>query len=497
MSLREITLYHLLQHNARVYASQPALLTGEVEVTHSEFLERVNRLAAGMINHGIEKGDRVCILAQNSMEYLELYGACSKTGAIAYPINWRLTPKEVSQVFNLAAPAMLVVGIEHVPQTVDLDISGVKVRATLGEGAENGYLRFSELYDDSLEMVTVVQSDDPFVIISTAAVDGVPKGAVLTHRNLIMSGYATIAKLGLGAMDRHLAALPFFHITGLGLSLAVNQAGGANVVMESFDAAVASTLIDRLQVTVMADFPPILSLLLDAREDSSGGWSSLRMVLGLDAPDVIQRLHADTDAKFWTGFGQSETSGVATLAAVEEKPGSAGQPLSIAQIRTVDHMDKDVPLGEPGEIVARGPMVFTGYWQDPDATAYALRNDWHHTGDIGSLDSDGYLYYVGRMPEKELVKSGGENIYPAEVEHVLQSLTAVEAVCVIGVPDSEWGESIKAVVVFAPGESLTEEEIRTSVADRIASFKKPRFIEIVEDLPRQENGEIDRVAAKE
>jgi acyl-CoA synthetase (AMP-forming)/AMP-acid ligase II len=142
-------------------------------------------------------------------------------------------------------------------------------------------------------------------------------------------------------------------------------------------------------------------------------------------------------------------------------------------------------------------MVFAGYWRDPDATTYTLRDAWHHTGDMGTLDSDGYLYYVGRLPEKELVKSGGENIYPAEVEHVLQNLPEIEAVCVIGVPDSEWGESVKAVVEFAPGESLTEEEIRTSVSERIASFKKPRFVEIVEALPRQENGEIDRVAVKE
>jgi long-chain acyl-CoA synthetase len=266
--------------------------------------------------------------------------------------------------------------------------------------------------------------------------------------------------------------------------------------METFDPTQAAPLMDEHQVTLLADFPPILAMLLDAKETSGAKWDSLRYVMGLDAPDVIQRLYQETKAKFWTGFGQSEITGVATLGEVIEKPGSAGRPVSLARVRCVDEAGEDVPLGEQGEIVVRGPTVFDGYWRDPDATYYAFRQGWHHTGDIGKFDEDGYLFYVGRMPEKELIKSGGENIYPAEVEHILQELPEVSAVCVFGVPDPEWGEAVKAIVELAQGESLTEEEIRQAVANRIASFKKPRIVEFTDVLPRTPEGQIDRAEVK-
>jgi long-chain acyl-CoA synthetase len=276
----------------------------------------------------------------------------------------------------------------------------------------------------------------------------------------------------------------------------MSQVGGANVVLEIFDPAAGSNLIDEHQVTLMADFPPVLSMFLDAREAGGAHWESLRLVLGLDAPDVIQRLHAETNAKFWTGFGQSETSGVVTLMAVVEKPGAAGRPLPAARIRCVDELGEDVPVGEPGEIVVQGPLVFLEYWRDPDATDYAFRDGWHHTGDIGKFDGDGYLYYVGRKPEKDLIKSGGENVYPEEVERIIRELPQVSAVSVIGIPDPKWGEAVKAVVELEPGAELTAEEITEAVASRIASYKKPRHVDFVEDLPRDPSGEIDREAVK-
>jgi acyl-CoA synthetase (AMP-forming)/AMP-acid ligase II len=497
MGLRNFTFYQLLQHNATVHATSPAVISAGKIVSHAESLVRVDRLAAGMVAHGISKGDRVCILAQNSTEYLDIYGACAKTGAIAYPINWRLSADEVGQVIDLADPSMLVAGVGHLPQLEGYDHSKFKLRALIGEGSSEGFVPIDELYLDTPTEAEEIDGDDPFVIISTAAVAGLPRGAVLTHNNMMIAGYPVIASLSLGSNDRHLAALPLFHITGLGLSLVVLQVGGANVVMETFDPAGAAELIDTFDITLMADFPPILSMLLDAKEASGAEWNHLRYVLGLDAPDTIQRLHQESGAKFWTGFGQSETSGLATMGSVEEKPGSAGRPIAIAEIRCVDTDGDDVPPGEPGEIVVRGPIVFKGYWGDPDATGYTFRQDWHHTGDVGRFDEEGYLYYVGRMPEKDLIKSGGENVYPAEVEHVVEEMSEVEAVCVIGVPDEEWGESVKAIVELKPGKSLTEDDIRTRVAEKIASFKKPRSVEFVEEIPRTEDGETDRAAVKE
>jgi acyl-CoA synthetase (AMP-forming)/AMP-acid ligase II len=497
MGLRDYSLYDFIRHNASKADHEPAVITADQTLTHMQFLERVDQLAAGLTEQGIKKGDRICILAQNSAQYLELYGACAKTGAVAYPINWRLSAAEVGDVLILAEPEMLVVGYGHLPQVEISDTSRVKLRAIIGPGSAQGFTPLDDLYRTPLEKPIEVHPEDPFVIISTAAVAGKPRGAVLTHANMISAGYMLITELQLSAADRHLAALPLFHITGLGLSLSMLQIGAANVVQETFDPAKAVQMMDEHNVSLVAVFPPILSMLLDSRQAAGASWDSLKHVLGLDAPDTIQRLYTETKGKFWTGFGQAETSGVVTLVRVDTtKPGATGKPLPMVRLRCVDESGNDVPTGEVGEIAVQSPTVFKGYWNDPDATQYAFRHGWHHTGDLGKFDDAGYLYYAGRKPEKDLIKSGGENVYPAEVEHVLQNLPDVAAVCVIGVPDEQWGEAVKAVVELVPGTTMTAEQISTAVAEQIASYKKPRYVDFVSALPRTPTGEIDRAAVK-
>lgn len=503
MGLRDIGVYDVLQHNARTAGAAPAAFVEGQALSHQQFLDRVDRLAAGLAAQGIAKGDRVCILAQNSIEYLDLYGACAKTGAIAYPINWRLSASEVGAVIVLAEPQMLVVGAGHLPQIEGLDLSRLRVRAIVGPGSAPGFVPLDEMYQtpaapgaDPSAGSGQAGGDDPLAIISTAAVAGLPRGAVITHHNLIWAGYQTMVALGLTARDRHLAALPLFHIAGLALSLTVLQAGGANVIIAAFDPTRAAQLIDEHQATLMADFPPVLATLLDARDKVGAHWQSLRHVVGLDAPDTIKRLYAETDAKFWTGFGQSETTGLVTSMRADEKPGAAGRPIPLARVRCVNEAGQAVPAGEPGEILVQGPLVFAGYWRDPDATDFAFRQGWHHTGDIGKFDAEGYLYYVGRKPEKELIKTGGENVYPAEVERAIQEMPEVAAACVIGVPDPKWGEAVKAVVELVPGQTLTAEQVVAAVVNRIAAYKKPQRVDFVSKLPRQADGEIDRAAVK-
>jgi acyl-CoA synthetase (AMP-forming)/AMP-acid ligase II len=489
------TLYEILTTNAEQYGDELAAASPANTLTHNEFLDRVDHLAGGLSASGLEHGDRICVLAQNSLEYLGLYGACAKTGTIAYPINWRLSAEEVGTVLKLADPSCLIVGVEHIAQLEGLDLGLIELKLVIGEAPVEGFRPLAELYSASVQPPAEVSESDPFVIISTAAVAGVPRGAVLTHGNMLHANDQIIESIELSASDRHLAALPLFHITGLGLSLATNAAGGANVVTPAFDPALSARMIDEHDVTLMADFPPVLQMLMEARGEAS--WESLKMVFGLDSPDVIQKLQTETSARFYTGFGQSETSGAVTFGPADERPGSAGKPLPQATIRLVDESDDDVPLGQPGEIVVQGPLVFAGYWRDPDATAFTGRNGWHHTGDLGRFDEDGYLYYVGRKPEKELIKSGGENVYPAEVEHVILDLPQVAAVCVIGVPDEKYGETVKAVIELDPGGELSAESVQQAVADRIASFKKPRLVEFVEALPRLESGEVDREQVKD
>src|SRR3989449_243188 len=412
MDVHGLTIHGLIERGAALYGEAPAFIQGERSLTFRELPRRVEALAAGLADLGIGKGDRVCVLAQNDVDYVVLYGACARQGIIAYPINWRLTAQEVERVVERAAPRMVM------------------------------------------------------------------------------------ACLGLSATDHYLLALPLFHVTGLGMALAHMHAGGTNVVVPRFDPEDAVRLIDRHRVTHVSDFPPVLSSLLDAAEKLGSRLQSLKHVSGLDASPTIQRLHESTGAQFWTGFGQSETSGFVSFQRVLDRPGAAGKPVPLAQATVVDDYDRDVPVGTPGEIVVRGPLVFQGYFDQPEGTAYTFRNGWHHTGDVGRFDADGYLHYVRRKPEKELIKPGGEDVYPAEVETVIMQMEGVSGVCVYGIPDARWGEAIKAVVeVKTPGQ-YTAQQVSDFVASKIARFKRPHVVVFVDALARAADGSVDREAVK-
>lgn len=491
MSVEVPSLYALLADNAQQRPEQPAAINSARALSHAGMLQRVDRLAAGFSEIGLQVGDRVAILAQNSIEYLELYGACARNGLIAAPVNWRLTPQEIAAVLALTEPQLLVLG----EQFAGLDL-GIDRSYVLAEAVTAGRPPLSQLYQDAASSDPAARAELPFVIIPTAAVEGRPRGALLTQSNLVHAAQAQVAALELTSQDRYLAALPLYHIFALGYWAVMTVAGGATVVLESFDPAAAAMLIESAQVTLFPSFPPVLETLLEAQAATWAKWANLRYVVGLDKPETIQRLLNETEAEFWTGFGQSETTGGVTIGSAVERPGSAGKPLPGVELCLVDGQDRPVPAGEVGEIAVRGPVVFAGYWNDPEATAFAMRGGWHHTGDLGRLDEEGYLFYAGRKPEKELIKSGGENVYPAEVENVLQGLPQVEAACVFGVMDEKWGEAVKAVIELVPGQQLSVEQVIQAITAQVASYKKPRYIEFVAKLPRSSSGEIDRAAVK-
>jgi len=240
----------------------------------------------------------------------------------------------------------------------------------------------------------------------------------------------------------------------------------------------------------------MLGMLLQKLERQNYDISSLKHVVGIDHPANIEKFNQKAKAKFWVGFGQSETTGLVTICPYSEKPGSAGKEGPLAKIRLVDEQDREVEAGNPGKICVRDPLVFLGYCNLEEENQYTLRNDWHHTGDIGRLDENGYLWYVKRKAEKELIKPGGENVYPAEVEKIILQNPEVAEVAVIGVKDLEWGEAIKAVCVPKPGNSLTPQELIDFVASRIARFKKPKYIEFVPALPKCPDGSLDRERVK-
>jgi acyl-CoA synthetase (AMP-forming)/AMP-acid ligase II len=499
MGVQAFTLYDMMARGAALHGDAPALIQGPRQWSFRQLRERVDALAAGLADLGIGKGDRVCILAQNDAAYVELYGACARQGIVAYPVNWRLTAPEVARVMERAAPRMLVADASTLPVVGDWPATRREVAHwyQLGERPAPGFEALARLYRDGAPPPAAdVAPGDPFAVISTAAVDVIPRGAVLTHDNIVTASLVSMAAIGYTAADRYLVALPLFHIAALGGLVAHMHAGGASVVMDRFDAEEAVRLIDAHGVTHVSDFPPVLASLLDAAQKAGSKLASLKHVSGLDAPPTIERLHRETRAQFWTGFGQSETSGFVTIQRVQDRPGAAGRPVPACQVRLVDDYGREVPAGTPGEIVVRGPLVFQGYFGQPDVTAYTLRDGWHHTGDVGRFDAEGWLHYVKRKPEKELIKPGGENVYPAEVEAVIVQMDGVSGACVYGIPDARWGEAIKAVVEVRPADRYAAREVSDFVGARIARFKRPSVVAFTEALPRTAEGAVDRDAVK-
>ena len=498
MGLYDYTIYSIIKRNARVNGNRTALIYGNQRITHRQFLEKVDRLSCGLLGAGLKRGDRIGVLGQNSLEYVYLYGAAAKVGAIMIPINWRLDSEEIKYVISDGAPKILFASPEF-QDTIRPLISRlgcIEKTFTLGQ-AQGSFSAFDDLMYSKLICPEVdVCSNDGYVIIYTAAVEGKPRGVELTHQNPIASNLQNMYYMALNWEDVHLLMLPLFHIAGLGMTLSVMQAGGSNIIIPKFDVDFVLKHIQEDKVTVFGEFPPMLQTLLEKAEEGDYNLSSLRHVVGLDYPDTVKRFEEMTGATFWAAYGQSETSGVFSFAPYSERPGSAGVPSFMVEVQIIDDYGNIMETGKSGEIVIRGPMVFKGYWNLEKDNEYTFRDGWHHTGDNGHLDKDGYLWYVGRKAEKELIKPGGENVYPAEVEKVILEHPLVEEVSVIGIPDKQWGEAIKAICVLKQSESLAENELVEFVAARIAWYKKPKYVVFVPNLPKTEDGLIDRERVK-
>jgi len=503
MGLRDFTLFDIVERNARLHAGRLAFAFDGERITHADYLARVERLAAGLAHAGIRPGDRIAILSQNNLEFVDLYGAAARLGATVVPINWRLSAEEIAYVAADAAPKIVIAdaGNQPVLQGAKQKLPMVERWYGIGGGAAP-FSPYAELTEAGAKggriAVPYSNADAGLVMIHTAAVGGRPRGALLSHANLIAASLQLLHYWSLTPDDVNLGVLPLFHVAGLGMLLASQYAGGATIVMAKFDAGAALAAIQTERVTMLAEFPPILTMLLDAAEARPAELASLRIATGLDSPETIGRFERQCPhARFWSVFGQSETSGFVTMGRFRDKPGAAGKPTFLATVAILDEADKPVAAGEVGEIAVRGPTVFRGYWNCDADTAFTFRKDWHHTGDQGAFDAEGYLWYKGRSPAKELIKPGGENVYPAEVEREIAAHPAIAEVVVLGVPDAQWGEAIKAVCTFKAGQTATAQQVIDFVGGRIARYKRPKYVEFVGAMPKTAAGSIDRVKVKE
>lgn len=499
MGLRDYTLCNVMERNRRLYGDRLAFVAGNARITHGEYATKVVHLAAGFLQLGLEAGDRVAVLARNCLEYVEIFGAAARLGLIVVPVNWRLTADEIEYVIADTTPSVVVVDADYAPLIEEMRarLGWVQHYFVLGAGC-NGFDTFGGLYRrDTTTAAADIPASSPLMILQTAAVGGRPRGAVLSHMGLLTASLQQGVAWGMGPRDVNLGVLPLFHVSGISLLLATQQAGGATIILPDFDPRKVVGAIAAERATVCATFPPMLATLLDSIGQEYSQLSSLRHVIGIDSPETIARFESVCrSACFWVAYGQSEVSGAVTLAPFRERPGSAGRPGTFADIAVVDDLDRPVPTGQTGELVIRGPMVFNGYWGRDLDNELTFRNDWHHTGDLGRFDDDGYVWYAGPSPAKELIKSGGENVYPAEVERILLEHPSVVDAAVFGVPDPKWGEAIRAVCVLRAGSNVAADALIEFTGARIARYKRPKRVVFVSALPRNSMGMLDRSRLK-
>ncbi len=498
MPLRSFTVYDIFKRNARVFGKRTALQTEERSITFGELFSQTRSVMAALASCGVGRGDRVALLTRNRAEFFPLFGAAAGLGAIVVPVNARLVPEEIRHILADTNPLLFFYEREFEGILPDLAQGLASATELIAFGEDGGGRRgFDSFLAHPAGEAAAVADDEPCVIIPTAAIQGKPRGAVLTHRNLVACSIHAASAIGLTYEDAYLNILPLFHIAGLMAALAVFHAGGRNLLMAKYDPVAAGRLIDREGVSFIGNFPPILTQLLDAQAAGECSLAALRHVLGVELPDTVKRFEKLGTGQFWLAYGQTETVGLTCFCLNAERPGSAGRPGPLVDLRIVDEADREVEANTPGEIVIRGPLVFAGYWGEKELTEQTLRGGWHHTGDVGRLDEEGFLFFVGRKAEKELIKPGGENVYPAEVEKAVLEHPAIGEVAVIGVPDPKFGEGIKAVCTLKEGARVTAQELIEFVGGRIARYKKPGTVEFVAALPKGPGGAVDRAKVKQ
>ncbi len=506
-----------------------AFATPDKKATHFEgrdfswitFKNRILGMGQSLIDLGVSPGDRVAFLGQNSQWLVEMYYAPCAIGAICVPINYRLAVEEMVAVIADCSPEVLIVDRHFQPQAAALMAQCPTLKHLIfadwdgpGEALPTGTLHYDTLvlgagvvadnaFDDRASA-----SDETMMIFYTSGTTGLPKGVMLSHNNLLANAVGSGHLYGYQPTDVLLLSGPLFHL-GTGSRVYTSIAYGTTMVIQSkFEVTETMDLIQRQRVTTMTLVPTMLRMIMDHPEFDKFDFSSIRCLTYGAAPMPIslmeQVIAAIPGVVFCQGYGATETSPVLSILVPADhvpgnpridKLGSVGQPIIYGDLRIVDENDNPMPQGETGEIVIRGPQVMQGYWRREDETATAIRGGFYHTGDAGYLDEDGYLYIAGRT--KEMIISGGENVYPIETENCLTKHDAVAQCAVLGIPHEHWGETVHAVVALHEGALVTTEALIAYCREHIAHYKAPRGVTIWDGpLPLSATNKIDKNALK-
>ncbi|MGP4023156.1 long-chain-fatty-acid--CoA ligase [Actinomadura sp. 3N407] len=497
-------LTEVLRERAGSHPDRVAFIAGDTEITYGDFDRRVDRVASALAAVGIVPGDRVAVLDKNSLEYAEQLFGAARVGAAQVPVNYRLAPDEVAYIVNNAQAKVFVVGPEFVPV---LDAIAEKLEHTttmvvIG-GSDHRYKDYAAWVDEASGPPPEHEPDtaDVFVQLYSSGTTGLPKGVMLTHDNFLAALTVTNDVWDIDESSVLMVAMPMYHVAGNVLTVSTVYNGLAGVIAREPDPTLIAQGIERHRVTHIFLVPVLLQFMPLIPEVTAADMSSVQLMLYGASPISEGVLRAAMemlpDAEFMQVYGLTEVTGAITMLPAEDhdpdgpnahRLRSAGLPNATCNLKIVDPAtQEEMPPGQVGEIVCQTPQNMKGYWGLPDATATALSEDnWFRTGDAGYLDEDGYLYIHDRV--KDMIISGGENIYPAEVENVLMSHPEVTDCAVIGVPSERWGETPKALVVLSS--DVPEQDIIDYCREHLAHFKCPSSVERRDEIPRNPTGKI-------
>ncbi len=474
---------------------KPALVFGTEVLTYRELADTTDRTATVLRQQGIGRGDAVAFFGENSPRFLQVMFAAARIGAVFVPVNTRLAPPEIAHVLS-DSHARLVI---HDPRAADRIVTAPGVGTLPADGVDSLSALIAAAPPETT--TTPVSLDEPAAIIYTSGTTGRAKGAILTHRNLTWVALNCVVDYDVVSTDVALMISPLFHVASLGMGALPVILKGATMVLEpGFEPGRALAQIERHGVTMLSGVPTTYQMMADHPDWASTDLSTLRKLTcgGSAVPDRILNAYEDRGLSFSQGYGMTETAPGATSLApamTRAKQGSVGLPHFFTDVRVTRPDGSQAPPGEIGEIEITGPNVFPGYHDLPVASAAAFTADgWFRSGDLGYLDGDGYLYIADRL--KDMIISGGENIYPAEVENLINDIEGVTGVAVVGVPDERWGEVPWAVLTLRSGATVDTDTVRMHLEGRLARFKLPKRVIVVDELPRTASGKVRKAEVR-
>lgn len=481
-------LSHWIERHARFAPGAVAIRFEGAAISYAELARRVARAAAVLAGLGVKRDDAVAWLGLNHPAVLVLLFACARLGAMLVPLNWRLAPPEHARVLADCPPRVLFAEPAFADHARRIEGALAATEISVLESAAGGPVEESG------------DEDSPLLLCYTSGSTGAPKGVVLTQRAILWNAVNSTHMHDLTSADRVLTTLPMFHVGGMNIQTTPALHAGASVTLHAkFDPAAALEAIERERITLAVLVPAQLSALMELPRWRSADLSSLRMITtgSTIVSEAFVRKASERGIPVVQVYGSTETCPVAAYVRAADalrKAGSAGAPALHCEVKVADDDGAELPAGRDGEILVRGPNVATEYWNAPGETAQAFAKGWYRSGDLGHFDAEGHLYVVAR--KKDMIISGGENIYPAEVETVLLECPAIEEACVVGRPEARWGEAVVAAVVLKPGRHMTEAEALALFEGRIARYKHPREVRFLERLPRSALGKVQKDAVR-